>query len=53
MYVYLIGEKDYEYQPNPTSENRAAVTFREVESRLRRDLADFITWYETSKAKGE
>lgn len=50
VYVFMIDENDYEYQFNPTSENRADVTFLEVESRMRRDLADFLAWYETSKA---
>lgn len=53
IYVYIIDENKYEYQFNPTSENRADVTFLEVESRMRRDLADFLTWYETSKATGK
>lgn len=51
VYVYFIKSSKYVYQFNPTSENRADVTFLEVEARMRRDLTDFITWYETAKAK--
>jgi len=50
VYVFIIDEKKYIYQYNPTSENRSDVTYLEVESRLRRDLADFLSWYESSRA---
>ncbi len=48
VYIYFVDEQKYIYQYNPTSENRADVTYLEVESRLRRDLADFLSWYESS-----
>jgi len=48
VYVFFIDDGLYEYQYNPTSQNRADVTFGEVESRLRRDLADFLSWHENS-----
>jgi hypothetical protein len=50
VYVYFIDERKYLYQYNPTSEVRADVTFLEVDSRMRRDLADFLSWYETQRA---
>jgi hypothetical protein len=49
VYVFLIDERKFVYQYNPTSELRADVTYLEVDSRLRRDLADFLSWYETTK----
>jgi hypothetical protein len=50
IYVYFIDERKYVYHYNPTSEVRADVTYLEVDSRMRRDLADFLSWYETSRA---
>jgi len=50
IYIYFIDERKYVYQYNPTSEVRADVTFLEVDSRMRRDLADFLSWYETNRA---
>jgi hypothetical protein len=47
MYVFLLDEDKYVYQHNPTSDMRADVTYHEVESRLTRDLNDFISWYES------
>jgi hypothetical protein len=48
IYIFFLDEKNYEYQYNPTSENRADITFTEVQSRLKRDVIDFFTWYETT-----
>ncbi len=53
IYVYIIDDRKYVYHYNPTSDRRADVTFGEVEDRLRRDLADFLTWYEGTKAQGQ
>jgi hypothetical protein len=53
LYVFLLDDKDYAYQYNPTSENRADITFTEVQTRLRRDIVDFLTWYETTHGKGQ
>ena len=50
IYVYFIDERKYVYHYNPTSEVRADVTYLEVDSRMRRDLADFLSWYETQRA---
>ena len=50
VYVYFVDERKYVYHYNPTSEVRADVTFLEVDSRMRRDLADFLSWYETQRA---
>ncbi|MBN2343814.1 MAG: hypothetical protein JXX29_22120 [Deltaproteobacteria bacterium] len=47
LYVLLLDEKQYQYHYNPTSDHRADVTYHEVESRLTRDLNDFISWYES------
>ncbi|MCP4674062.1 MAG: hypothetical protein GY854_00780 [Deltaproteobacteria bacterium] len=51
VYVFFIDDRKFTYHFNPTSEHRADVTFLEVDSRLRRDLADFLSWYETSIVK--
>jgi hypothetical protein len=51
VYVFFIDDKNFVYQVNPTSEHRADVTFLEVDSRLRRDIADFLSWYETNIIK--
>jgi hypothetical protein len=53
VYVYIIDDRKYVYHYNPTSDRRADVTLGEVEDRLRRDLADFLTWYEGTKAQGQ
>lgn len=50
IYLYFIDERKYVYHWNPTSEVRADVTYLEVDSRLRRDLADFLSWYESNRA---
>jgi hypothetical protein len=50
IYIFFIDNRKYEYQYNPTSEARADVTYLEVDSRLRRDVADFLSWYESSEA---
>jgi hypothetical protein len=49
VYVFFIDSQKFVYHVNPTSEVRADVTFLEVDSRLRRDLADFLSWYEGAK----
>jgi hypothetical protein len=49
LYVFFIDARKFVYHFNPTSEVRADVTFLEVDSRLRRDLADFLSWYEGTK----
>lgn len=51
MYVFFIDDRKFVYQYNPTSEQRADVTVLEIDSRLRRDLADFLSWYENSPIK--
>ncbi|MCP4605569.1 MAG: hypothetical protein GY847_34445 [Proteobacteria bacterium] len=48
VYVFFIDDTKFVYHFNPTSDHRADITFLEVDSRLRRDLADFLSWYETS-----
>jgi len=50
IYIYFVDERKYVYHYNPTSEVRADVTFLEVDSRMRRDLADFLSWYESQRA---
>lgn len=50
IYIYIIDAQKYIYQYNPTTEHRADVTFLEVDSRLRRDLADFLSWHESQLA---
>ena len=46
LYLFFINENNFVYQYNPTSDNRSNVTFMEVNSRLKRDVNDFLTWYE-------
>jgi hypothetical protein len=53
IYVFVVDARKYVYHFNPTSDRRADVTLGEVEDRLRRDLADFLTWYEGTKAEGK
>ena len=53
LYIFFLDDKNYEYQYNPTSENRADITFTEVQTRLKRDVVDFLTWYETTHGKGQ
>jgi len=48
VFVFFIHAKDFLYHFNPTPDRRADVTVLEVDSRLRRDLQDFLSWYETS-----
>lgn len=50
VYVFIMDRREYRYQPYPTSDDRAAVTLREVSSRIRRDLLDFLSWYESTLA---
>jgi len=51
LYVFFLDDRSYEYQFNPTSENRADITLAEVQSRLKRDVVDFLTWYETTQGR--
>jgi hypothetical protein len=51
MYVFFVDSRNFVYHFNPTSEVRANVTFLDVDARLRRDLADFLSWYEKDIAK--
>lgn len=51
VYVFLIDDRMFVYHHNPTSDLRADVTLLEVDSRLRRDLADFLSWYESTAKK--
>ena len=48
VFVLFIDERNFLYHFNPTPERRADVTILEVDSRLRRDLQDFLSWYETT-----
>lgn len=48
IFVLFVDEQKFLYHFNPTSERRADVTIMEVDSRLRRDLQDFLSWYETT-----
>jgi hypothetical protein len=52
LYVFFIDSRKFVYHFNPTPAVRADVTFLEVDSRLRRDLADFLSWYEGTKGTG-
>lgn len=48
IFVLLVDEQNFLYHFNPTPDRRADVTIKEVDSRLRRDLQDFLSWYETT-----
>jgi hypothetical protein len=48
VFVLFVDDRNFIYHANPTSEVRADVTFLEVDSRLRRDISDFLGWYEDS-----
>ena len=50
IYIFFIDDRNFIYHANPTSETRADVTFLEVDSRLRRDISDFLSWYEDAEA---
>ncbi len=47
VYILVCKDSSYLYQPNPMPGNRAPVTLPEVQIRLKRDVFDFIAWYET------
>jgi hypothetical protein len=51
VFILFIDDRKFVYHSNPTSKVRADVTFLEVDSRLRRDVSDFLSWYEDSKKK--
>ncbi len=53
IYVFFIDDRNFTYHFNPTSETRADITLPEVDSRIRRDLADFLSWYEASIIKSK
>jgi hypothetical protein len=41
-YCVVFDDRDYVYQPNPTSEDRYDVTIFEIEKRIRKDALDVI-----------
>ena len=51
VFVFFIHDGKFIYHANPTTKMRADVTFLEVDARLRRDIADFLSWYETSQKR--
>jgi hypothetical protein len=51
IYVFFIDDRKFVYQYNPTSDNRADITYQEIESRLDRDVSDFLSWYESYRMK--
>jgi hypothetical protein len=51
IFLLILDARRYVYQYNPTSKARADVTLAEVSERFRRDLADFLSWYEGEKSK--
>jgi hypothetical protein len=48
LFVLFIDDRKFVYHSNPNSEVRADVTIQDVDARLRRDIADFLSWYENS-----
>ena len=51
VFVLFIDDRNFVYHANPTPEVRADVTFLEVDSRLRRDISDFIEWYKDTQKR--
>ena len=49
VFILFLDDRGFEYQYNPTSENRADITIEEVRTRLTRDLVDFFTWYDATQ----
>lgn len=47
VYILFLHDRDFRYRPTVGSAEKD-VTFLEVDSRLRRDLADFLSWYESA-----
>ncbi len=41
-YCVVFDDRDYVYQPNPTSEDRYEITIFEIEKRLRKDAIDVV-----------
>jgi hypothetical protein len=41
-YCVVFDDRDYVYQPNPTSEDRYDITIFEIEKRIRKDAVDVI-----------
>jgi hypothetical protein len=54
-FAVIFDDRDYVYQPNPTSEDRYEVTIVEIEKRLRKDIVDVIEELEKvmKKEKGK
>jgi hypothetical protein len=46
IFVFILPSENFVYQFNPTPSLRASVTYQDVDARLRRDLADFLSWYQ-------
>jgi hypothetical protein len=53
VFILFLDDRGFEYQYNPTSENRADITLEEVRTRLKRDLVDFFTWYDATQAPSD
>jgi len=51
LMLRVFTDQHFRFQPNPPPDMpEAPYTIREVEARLRRDVADFIAWYRANNA---
>ncbi|MFH1437878.1 MAG: hypothetical protein ABIJ56_19380 [Pseudomonadota bacterium] len=42
-FAVVFDDRDYVYQPNPTSETRAEFTLEEIERRIKKDIVDVVS----------
>jgi hypothetical protein len=50
LYLRVFTDRHFRYQPNPPPDlPTAPYTIREVQARLRRDVADFVAWFVTNQ----
>ena len=42
-FAVIFDDRDYIYQPNPTSETRADFTLEEIERRIKKDIVDVVS----------
>jgi hypothetical protein len=51
LFLRVFTDQHFRFQPNPPPDMpEAPYTIREVEARLRRDVADFVAWYRANHA---
>jgi hypothetical protein len=51
LFLRVFTDQHFRFQPNPPADMPSApYTIREVQARLRRDVADFVAWYRANHA---